>query len=506
MNRRDALKLVAAAGAAAVGSEGFAYAGGATEDRVEKWGKYEIELKGPATGNPFLEVSVGAEFTQGARTVKVDGFYDGEGVYRVRWMPDELGAWQWVTTGNAPGLAGKKGSFTCVEPTAENHGPVGVRDTFHFAHADGKRYFPFGTTCYAWAFQSERMQELTLENLKRTEFNKVRMCILPKSLGPGEPPRHPFPMVNNKLELTHFDPEYFRHFEQRVADLDKLGVQADLILFHPYGKEWGYDTMPQEVNERYVRYVVARMGSLRNVWWSLANEYDLLKTWKMPEWDHLFHVIQETDVAGHLRSIHHSGPMYDYAKPWVTHASLQTYDFDKMAEWKKAWVKPVIFDEVQYEGNISRRWGNLSGEELTRRFWLGVTAGAYCTHGEVIAVKNSVDGLSADGGTMHGESPQRILFLRKLLEETNVGLAQIDGAYYRSANGNAGKPGEVILYYFDYHRPDDYTFPLPEGASYKTELIDPWAMTVTPLPGTFEGKSDITLSGRPYQAVRFRRV
>jgi hypothetical protein len=23
--------------------------------------------------------------------------------------------------------------------------------------------------------------------------------------------------------------------------------------------------------------------------------------------------------------------MYDYAKPWVTHASLQTYDFDKTA-------------------------------------------------------------------------------------------------------------------------------------------------------------------------------
>jgi hypothetical protein len=114
--------------------------------------------------------------------------------------------------------------------------------------------------------------------------------------------------------------------------------------------------------------------------------------------------------------------------------------------------------------------------------------------------------MSADGGVLLGESPQRIAFLRKLVEETNVGLQQVEGAYYRCANGNAGKPGEVILYYFDYHRPANYPFPLPEGGTYKAELIDPWEMTVTPLPGTFAGKSDITLTGRPYQAVRFRRV
>jgi len=502
MNRRDALKLVAAG---AVSGARLARAAGVAPAQVERWEKFEIELKGPSTGNPFADVRVAAEFTKGARTVKVDGFYDGDGVYRVRWMPDELGTWQWVTRSSVASKDGTKGSFTCIAPKATNHGPVGVTDTFHFRHADGTRYFPFGTTCYAWVFESERLQEMTLTNLKRAGFNKVRMCVLPKTFAAGEPERHPFPMVDGKLDFTRFDTEFFRHFEKRIQDLDAIGVQADVILFHPYGKPWGYDQMPKEVNERYVRYVVARLGSLRNVWWSLANEYDLLKTWTMEEWDHLFRVVEEADVAGHLRSVHHSGPMYDYAKPWVTHASLQTYDFDKTAEWKKAWGKPVIFDEVQYEGNIWRRWGNLTGEELTRRFWLAVTAGAYCTHGEVIAVKDSKDGMSADGGVLLGESPQRIAFLRKLVEETNVGLQQMEGAYYRCANGNAGKSGEVILYYFDYHRPADYPFPLPEGANYKAELIDPWAMTVAPVPGTFTGKSDIPLSGRPYQAVRFIR-
>jgi hypothetical protein len=63
-----------------------------------------------------------------------------------------------------------------------------------------------------------------------------------------------------------------------------------------------------------------------------------------------------------------------------------------------------------------------------------------------------------------------------------------------------------LLYYFDFHRPASYVFPLPEGVTFRGELIDPWAMTVTALPGTFTGKSEIELSGKAYQAVRFVRA
>src|SRR5262249_53510248 len=35
--------------------------------------------------------------------------------------------------------------------------------------------------------------------------------------------------------------------------------------------------MPAAVDDRYVRYLVARLAAHRNVWWSLANEYDFMK-------------------------------------------------------------------------------------------------------------------------------------------------------------------------------------------------------------------------------------
>ena len=49
-------------------------------DTVEKWGLFEVSLKGPSAGNPFTEQSVSATFRSKNEIVTVDGFYDGDGV------------------------------------------------------------------------------------------------------------------------------------------------------------------------------------------------------------------------------------------------------------------------------------------------------------------------------------------------------------------------------------------------------------------------------------------
>ena len=85
--------------------------------------------------------------------------------------------------------------------------------------------------------------------------------------------------------------------------------------------------------------------------------------------------------------------------------------------------------------------------------------------------------------------------------------AQTPAAYYLNASASdaTGRATEEILYFMDYHQPVYYDFPLPDG-TYTAELIDPWEMTTTPLSGTFTGRSRIKLSGRPYQALRFRKA
>ncbi len=494
MRRRSLIWLPAAAGASALFPQSRA---------VEQWSMFEVALPGPSAGNPFVEVEFSAEFRHKNRAVKPDGFYDGEGTYRVRFMPDTPGEWTYVTHSNRPELAGKAGSFTCVSAAGNNHGPVVVRNTYHFGYADGTPYFPVGTTCYAWAHQGDRLEEQTLETLRSAPFNKMRMCVFPKdyAFNKNEPEFFPFvPDSSGKSDFARFDPKFFQHFEKRVGNLLDVGIEADLILFHPYDR-WGYSKMPAEADDRYLRYFVARLAAFRNVWWSMANEYDFMKDKKLSDWDRFFRIVQESDPYQHLRSIHNGTVIYDHAKPWVTHASIQHSDFERTRGWLEAYRKPVVFDECQYEGDIPQRWGNISAQEMVRRFWLGTVYGSYVGHGETYLHPKDILWWSK-GGVLHGESPKRIAFLRKILEQGPPdGIGPITEKYPAGA-----VPGSYYLYYFDSHQPGEYTFDLPPGITFQAETIDPWEMTITPIVGTWQGKFTLKLPGKPYQALRIRKV
>jgi hypothetical protein len=472
--------------------------------QTERWAIYEIELTGPQTGNPFTDVRLSAKFSYRHRTVDVDGFYDGAGVYRIRFMPDEIGEWTYTTYSNVSALAGKTGSFTCTAPSPRNHGPVRVRYVTHFAYEDGAPYVPIGTTCYAWIHQGSPLEDQTLETLRSAPFNKLRMCVFPKDYvyNKNEPVYYPFERnLTHENDFTRFNPEFFRRLEKRVRDLQALGIEADLILFHPYDR-WGYAGMPAGVNDRYLRYIVARLAAYRNVWWSLANEYDFPKLHKtMADWDRFFRIVEESDPYHHLRSIHNGNVLYDHSKPWVTHVSIQSSELEKARELVATYRKPVIYDECKYEGNIPRRWGNISAPEMVRRFWLGTVSGAYVGHGETYLDPHDVLWWSK-GGALHGQSPPRIAFLRKILEAAPAeGLNNLSTYYL-----GAGQQGRYYLFYFDLSQPAEYAFELAPGVNYRADIIDPWEMTITPVAGTFSGKFDMKLPGKPFLAVRFQKV
>ena len=92
-----------------------------THPPVERWDRFELALNGPRHGNPFLDVQFGALFTHKHREIAVDGFYDGEGTYRVRFMPDTPGEWP-------PGCARGK-SAPCFRPRRQSQVRKAFRTT-----------------------------------------------------------------------------------------------------------------------------------------------------------------------------------------------------------------------------------------------------------------------------------------------------------------------------------------------------------------------------------------
>jgi len=460
----------------------------AAAPRIERWGVFEAAFRGPAEGNPFLETTLKARFHHGSRTVDVDGFYDGNGVYRVRFMPDQLGRWRYVTSSNRKELDGRQGEFICAPPSPGNHGPVRIRGS-HFFYADGTPFFQVGTTCYAWIHQPEALQQETLETLRRAPFNKLRMCVFPKhyDYNHNEPPLYPFEgRPPREWDFTRFNPAFFRHLEQRVRDLADLGVEADLILFHPYDR-WGFSKMGRENNLRYLRYVTARLAAFRNVWWSLANEYDLLR-WPMEDWDRYFQLIEERDPYGRPRSIHNCRKWYDHAKPWVTHLSVQgawwVEELGRAIDLPAKYGKPAVFDEVRYEGDIPRGWGNLAPQQLVKEFWIGTVSGCYVGHGETYLNPQEILWWSK-GGVLRGQSPERIAFLREIMEE-GPPFHELRPSLLSKSCGMLSLPGRYWLLYFT--APDAVELDLPPGRRFKADLIDTWQMTVHPLGGAVGGK------------------
>jgi hypothetical protein len=470
------------------------------------WERWELVIEGPRHGNPFVDVEVTARFF-GPDDVALDvlGFYDGDGVYRVRFLPPAEGAWRVELTSNARSLDGLAARFD-VAP-AVSHGPVRVADRFHFAYADGTRYLPIGTTSYAWTHQGAELEERTLDALAASPFNKIRMCVFPKSYtyNSNEPERYPFARSVDGWDPTRFDPASWADLEHRIDQLAALGIEADIILFHPYDR-WGFATMDAATDDRYLRYAIARLSAFRNVWFSLANEWDLLFEKTEADWERWAGIVQRWDAAGHLLSIHNCREIYDQSRPWITHASLQRIDPVKTSEmtteWRAAWGKPVVIDECAYEGDIDQGWGNITGEEMTRRFWEGALRGGYVGHGETYVDPDEILWW-AKGGELHGTSPDRIRFLAELTRATPGGVLEPLPLDWDATS--AGVPGEYYLYYYGFNQPAFRRFFHDPALEWEVDVIDTWAMTIETLPGTYSGRFSVELPSRQYMAIRLRR-
>lgn len=493
---------------------------------VECYGVQEIVCEGPADGNPFTDYSLCGTFYEDGAALFVDGFYDGNGIYKIRFMPSVEGQCRFVVKGNF--IRGEReGVFEVTPPREGNHGPVRVADTFHFAYADKTPYYPIGTTCYVWELQTDERIAQTLETLKGTAFNKIRFCIFPKhyDYNLGEPRSYPYegtPMDSsvltrenfwsytgktegNRWDFSRFCPEHFSHIEKCILELQKLGIEADLIVMHPYDR-WGFSSMDREADDLYWNYVLARFSSFRNVWWSLANEYDLMQAKKEEDWEHFGCLIQEKDIYHHLCSIHNCGRFFDYTRPWITHCSIQTQELagvGKTNEWREKWRKPVVIDEMAYEGDIQHEWGSITAQEMVRRFWEAICRGGYPGHGETYQNPENILWWS-HGGRLCGESHERFALLLDILRGMpEGGLSPVWINYGEVAACTRQK--DFYLIYYSFLRPAFKEYHFDDTTKYRLSVIDTWEMTVEER-GIVSGKFRVELPAKQYMAVRLEKV
>lgn len=489
----------------------------------------ELDFQGAEPEGSWAEADLTAEFRCGEESWSVKGFYDGEGQYKVRFLPQKEGHYTWKISGAVQAF----GEADCIADP-KHHGMVQAEGN-HFVYQDGTKYLPFGTTIYALAHQEKELIEQTMETLQNSPFNKVRHCIFPKhyDYNHNDPEFYPFEKgEDGKWDVHRPCFAYWKHMEDVILRLAAMGIETDLILFHSYDR-WGFAFLDMEECRVYLEYALRRLAAIPSVWWSLANEYDIMFNHTIEDWYEIERIVAENDPYHHLLSNHNCLKLYDFSRPAVTHCCVQTIAMYKADIWQNEFKKPVIYDECCYEGNIQHEWGNISGFEMVNRFWKACAKGAYATHGETFYSEDEILWW-AKGGILKGESPKRIGFLKDVLyslpsciepwveftyedfsnptevkTESNpflelmqsLPVEEAQDLQWKSAVYTGRCGDDAFLKYYGNQCAAISSIKLPKEHEYRIEMLDVWEMTREVLVEKASGTTELKLPGREGIAI-----
>ena len=367
---------------------------------IEQYHTHDFVFRGPVEGNPF-DVEMAAEFTgPGGVRLRVPGFYDGAGVWKVRFSPTRDGEWSFRTVSTLKALDGKtQAGVWCVPNRHPNiHGGLRVDPAhpYHFIYEDGTRYFLLGYEAdWLWGADMEDPERAVMRRLigqmAARGFNHVLVNVYAHDTNwsPerkhrwdwGPAPIFPWEGTNEKPDHARLNPKFFQLYDGMMEALRDKGIVAHIML-KVYNKKVNWPPPYSRDEERWFRYVTARYQGFSNVVWDFSkeahNEKDQLLQRRLME------VVRSGDAYRRLVTAHDDDAFY-----WnpELNASLdfrtdQQHSFwPEMIAFDRALRRyPVLNSEFGYERGVDKfptyriehDW-----QEQLRRAYLVYFAGGY---------------------------------------------------------------------------------------------------------------------------------
>lgn len=384
MKRLVRVVLAAAAAVLCIGS--LAWGAVATSGSVPKYGEYEISLTGGDHKNPYMEVELSAVFTGPKETMKVNGFWDGGKLFKVRFMPMEQGKWSWKTISNDPKLNGQSGSLTCGPSTGKGYVRVSKSHPFGFEWTDGTPFFLLGDTMWHMYYKLDMdgTFQKVIDARAKQGFNYIQGVVdstnrtqdgVPFQLGASNAP-------------TNCDvlfPAYFQQMDKKVAYMNSRGVVAAMVF--AWGNERYKEFKTPEQYQRYLKYVVARYGS-RNVFWMIAGEFEEAGE-KDANWISYMDTVAANDPYGHPSSMHTINVTDKFGNVPAHTVIGQQRKGDAMLlagliTKSRQFNKPVVNLEYGYESTTNAHRAAQSADDVRSDHWCMSLAGGYGVYGNGI--------------------------------------------------------------------------------------------------------------------------
>jgi len=340
---------------------------------VELRHPHDFILHAKATGNPF-DVPVAAEVSgPNAMRMRIPGFYDGDGIWKVRFSPAATGNWTLRTVSPVAELNGRVEESLAVANRNPNiHGALQIDPThpFHFRFQDGTRFFLMGYEAdWLWGADmldpSRKLMRRLIDQISARGFNYVlvnvyahdtRWC--PGKVNEwdfGPPALYAWEGSNEQPDHSRLNPRFFKIYDGMMQALLEKGVIAHIML-KVYNKQVNWPARGSRDEERYFRYLAARYQAFPNLVWDFSkesyNERDNLLQ------KHLLDLVRSEDAYHHLVTAH-DDDAYEWDPALNRNLDFridqQHSDWAEMVAFDRAFrARPVVNAEFSYELGVEK--------------------------------------------------------------------------------------------------------------------------------------------------------
>lgn len=339
--------------------------------RAQQWKPFELLYISDVTyPDPFNEGTLEATLVApSGKRHRVAGFWDGDDTWKIRFMPDEIGTWQYAThfsDTNNRGLHQQSGSFRCRKNTSSlaiyAHGKVGhSQGNYHISHADGTPFFYLGCTAWNGALRATEQEWLTYLQHRREHHYSVIQFVCTQWRGlPAEAMEAPAYSGRDTLTIN---PAFFQQLDTKIEQINAAGLVAAPVMLWVYGAGPGSD-LPVHSAIQLAKYIKARYDAY-HVIWNLGGDGAFTGEHE-DKWKTLGREVfgdssaNQSMVTLHAAGYHWYGNDYD-EEPWLDMISYQTghTNVENNVRWKtrgpvaSGWhqlrPRPIIDTEPVYE-------------------------------------------------------------------------------------------------------------------------------------------------------------
>lgn len=387
---------------------------------VGRYRLFETAIINPGTyANKFADVTLRVVYqAPSGRNVDFYGFFDGDGqgggnastgnVWKMRFLPDELGTWTYVYTWS-DGTPGGRGSFECVA--------IGAGKGVLRAYEKNARWFAYNGTDPVWlksyyetghgsiAQDFDWVVKNVYQKIADHGYNHVQVnwllslcCFQQYYLDGPKPSTFDLTLYEEGKASSTQKLSVWRLMERHLGwfnDRD-IGVHMFLGFDGSQNEAPAWVKLSEAEKDFFVRYAVARLAPYANLagWnfvWEVAGDRETHELG-------LARLIARYDVFNHLRTYEDEFPREnEYSRPEYTFAAVENHGIAAATKdlernlWRDAWThhqacllgykgKPVFMSE----GNSlwRRFWHERIGatqDDLRRSAWACATAGASFT-------------------------------------------------------------------------------------------------------------------------------